>query len=208
MVTTRDKLGLLVALVGVAALLWFGLQHFNATSAATPSPPPPIPTAGQRGAVISYLKHLERIDAPVESRERHGGVVLHHELANPGAMSATAHQQIEAIASAYSGGASQVRHVHPAAGFEQAQQLLAKTYDDQAILYHSILQLSNGKTVQSDPNAVLDELTRINNALGAFNHDLTACRAAFRESTATAGVPYPAWVAALINHATGQSSAP
>jgi hypothetical protein len=206
MVTARDKLGLLVALVGVAALLWFGIHHFNATSATTPTPPPPGPTAGQRGAVISYLKHLGRIDAPVESRERRGGVVLHHELANPGAMSATAHQQIEAVASAYSDGASQVRHVHPAAGFERAQQLLAKTYDDQAVLYHSILQLSNGQTVQSDPNAALDELTRIDSALGAFDNDLTACRAAFRTATVTAGVPYPSWVAALINHATGRAS--
>jgi hypothetical protein len=208
MVTARDKLGLLAALIGVAVLLWFGVSHFGGSGAGAPASPPPGQAAAQRATATAYLKHLQRIDAPVESYERRGGVLLHRELAKPGAMNATAHQQIEAIASAYSGAASEVRHVHPTPGFEQAQQLLAKTYDDQSAIYRSVLLLSNGKTVQSDPNAVLDELTRIDNALGAFDNDLTACRTAFQASTATAGVPYPAWVAALINHATGQSSAP
>jgi hypothetical protein len=208
MVTARDKLGLLAALMGVAVLLWFGVSHFGGSGAGAPVSPPPGHAAAQRATATAYLRHLQRIDAPVESYERRGGVLLRHELAKPGPMTATAHQQIVAIASAYSGAASEVRHAHPTPGFERAQQLLAKTYDDQSAIYRSVLLLSNGKTVQSDPNAVLDELTRIDNALGAFDNDLTACRTAFKESTATAGVPYPAWVAALINHATGQSSAP
>jgi len=58
--------------------------------------------------------------------------------------------------------------------------------------------------VQSDPNAVLDELTKVDRALGAFNSDLTACRTAFGQATTTSGVTDPAWVAALINHATGK----
>lgn len=213
MTTARDKLGLMVALLGVGVLLWFGVSHFSGSgtgSPVSPAPvsPPPGQAAGQRATATAYLKHLQRIDAPAESAERRSGPLLHRAFAKAGPMNAPAHQQVEAIASAYSGAASEVRHVHPAAGFEQAQQLLAKTYDDQSALYHSILLLHNGKTVQSDPSAVLDELRHIDNALGAFDTDLTACRTAFKESTATAGVPDPAWVAALINHATGKSSAP
>ena len=206
MVTARDKLGLLVALIGVGVLLWFGVSHFGASGAGTPVSPPPGQTAGQRAAAITYLKRLQRIDAPIEQKERRAGPVVQRAVSNPGPMSPTVTNVVRAVAIGYAHAANRVQNVAPAPGFENAQVLLAQVYNDQSRYYLSVLKLANNTTAQSDPTALLDELTSIDNALGAFNSDLTACRTAFRESTATASVPYPAWVAALINHATGQSS--
>lgn len=47
---------------------------------------------------------------------------------------------------------------------------------------------------------------RLSNALGAFDTDRTVCRAGFRAATGDTGVPYQAWVAALINHSSGGSA--
>jgi hypothetical protein len=206
MVTARDKLGLLVAFIGVAVLLWFGLSHFGTSGAGAPVSPPPGQAASQRAAAISYLKHLQRIDAPIEQKERRAGPVVQRAVSNPGPMTATVTNVVRAVAVGYASSANRVKHVASAPGFENAQVLLAQVYNDQSRYYLSVLKLANNTTAQSDPTALLDELTNIDNALGAFNSDLTACRTAFQESTATAGVPYPAWVAALINHATGKSS--
>jgi hypothetical protein len=121
-------------------------------------------------------------------------------------MTATVTNVVRAVAVGYASAANRVKHVAPAPGFENAQVLLAQVYNDQSRYYLSVLKLANSTTGQSDPTALLDELTSIDNALGAFNNDLTACRDAFRTATVTAGVPYPSWVAALINHATGRAS--
>jgi hypothetical protein len=206
MVTARDKLGLLVALIGVGVLLWFGVSHFGASGAGAPVSPPPGQAAGQRAAAITYLKRLQRIDAPIEEKERRAGPVVQRAISNPGPMTATVTNVVRAVADGYARAASRVQQAAPAPGFANAQALLARVYNDQSRYYLSVLKLADNTTAQSDPTVVLDELTRIDNALGAFNNDLTACRTAFQESTATAGVPYPAWVAALINRATGQSS--
>jgi hypothetical protein len=202
----RDALGLIAALVCVAALLWFGVGHFNASTASGGKTPAPGASVADHAAVIAYLHHLSRIDAPVEAYERQSGQILHSELTQAGPLTDAARQRLRSIASAYSSAAAEVRHVDARPGFENAQRLLAKTYDDQAAVYRGILLLANGKTVQSDPNAVLDELKRIDRALGAFNSDLTGCRAAFEQATTAGGVTDPAWVAALINHATGKPS--
>ena len=206
MVTARDKLGLLVALIGVGVLLWFGVSHFGASGAGTPVSPPPGQAAGQRAAAITYLKRLQRIDAPIEQKERRAGPVVQRAISNPGPMSPTVTNVVRAVAIGYAHAATRVHNVAPAPGFENAQVLLAQVYNDQSRYYLSVLKLANNTTAQSDPTALLDELTSIDNALGAFNSDLTACRTAFQESTATAGVPYPAWISGLINHATGKSS--
>ena len=206
MVTGRDKLGLLVALIGVGVLLWFGLSHFGASGAGAPASPPPGQAAGQRAAATTYLKRLQRIDVPIEQKERRAGPVVQRAVSNPEPMTATVTNVVRAVAVGYASAANRVKHVAPAPGFENAQVLLAQVYNDQSRYYLSVLKLANSTTGQSDPTALLDELTSIDNALGAFNNDLTACRDAFRTATVTAGVPYPSWVAALINHATGRAS--
>jgi hypothetical protein len=206
MVTARDKLGLLVALIGVGVLLWFGVSHFGASGAGAPVSPRPGQAAGQRAAAVTYLKRLQRIDAPIEQKERRAGPVVQRAISNPGPMTTTVTNVVRAVAVGYAHAANRVQQAAPAPGFGNAQALLAQVYNDQSRYYLSVLKLAKNTTAQSDPTALLDELTRIDNALGAFNNDLTACRTAFQESTATAGVPYPAWVSGLINHATGQSS--
>jgi len=206
MVTGRDKLGLLVALIGVGVLLWFGLSHFGASGSGAPVSPPPGQAAGQRAAATTYLQRLQGIDAPIEQKERRAGPVVQRAVSNPGPMTASVTNVVRAVAVGYASAANRVKHVVPAPGFENAQVLLAQVYNDQSRYYLSVLKLANNTTGQSDPTALLDELTSIDNALGAFNSDITACRTAFQQSTATAGVPYPPWVSGLINHATGQSS--
>jgi hypothetical protein len=205
MYSGRDTFGLLAALIAVAVLLWLGVTRFSAQGAHGTGAPVSDSAVGGHGSTLAYLAHLQRIDAPVESYERRAGRVLHEELASPGPMSAAAKQEMISIAESYEGAARDVERVQPAPGFERAQHLLAKTYEDQAASDRSVLLLTNGKTVQNDPQAVLDELRQIDATLGRFNRDLTACRAAFQDATTAAGVPDPAWVLALINHSTGQS---
>jgi hypothetical protein len=206
MVTARDKLGLLVAFIGVGVLLWFGVSHFGASGAGAPVSPPPGQASGQRAAVITYLKGLQRIDAPIEDKERRAGPFVQRAVSNPGPMTTTVTNVVRAVAVGYARAATRVQHMAPAPGFENAQVQLEHVYNDQSRYYLSVLKLADNTTGQSDPTALLDELTSIDNALGAFNNDLTACREAFRTATVTAGVPYPSWVAALINHATGRAS--
>jgi hypothetical protein len=205
MATSRDKLGLLAAVALVALMVWYGLGHYS--SSGTPAPTGPSASQlQQRTATVAYLRHLQRIDTPVEQRERRAGPVVQRAISNSGPMTTTVTNVVRAVAVGYARAATRVQHIAPAPGFENAQVQLAHVYNDQSRYYLSVLKLANNTTAQSDPTALLDELTSIDNALGAFNNDLTACREAFRTATVTAGVPYPSWVAALINHATGRAS--
>jgi hypothetical protein len=210
MYTARDKLGLVAALVAVAVLLWVGKSQFGGSSSGSGTPQTGTTssaTAARREAV-AYLDRVGRIDAVTERYARRESTVVTDELHNPAPLSQAARRGIISEANVMLAAATRLQRLQPAPGFEQAQQLLITTYKDQAHIMRAVVNLgSGGATAQTDPNTVLDQLTRLNDAATAFDQDLPACRAAFRSAAAAAGVPTPTWLAGLFLHSKGNPNA-
>jgi hypothetical protein len=210
MYTARDKLGLVGALVAVAVLLWVGKSHFGGTSSSGGSPQTGTTSSATaaRKAALAYLDRVGRIDAVTERYARRESNVMMAELHNPGPLTPAERQGLTSMGNVMLNAARHLQRLQPSAGFEQAQQLLITTYKDQNHVARAVVNLgSGGASVQTDPNKVLDQLTRISNAAGAFDHDLPVCRAAFRSAAAAAGVPTPPWLAGLFLHAKGNPNA-
>ena len=210
MYSARDKVGLLAAITAAAALVWFGMSHYGSGSATGYQPSGPAATTSSKqtvAAVQRYLRTLQRIDAPVEAKERRTGTIMRASLNSPTAMSPAVTNRIRAVGEAYIRASARVSTITAAPGFERAQHLLASVYRDQGRSYLAILQWeSDGSHPQNDPMWMEKDLDRINDALGSVDTDIRNCRAAFAQATNAAGVADPPWVAALINHATGQPS--
>jgi hypothetical protein len=78
------------------------------------------------------------------------------------------------------------------AGFADASTLLARTYADQSSFYAATLKLATGtKTAAQGPYGTLNKMKKIETALQHFDIDLTACRRAFKEATASANLAHP-----------------
>jgi hypothetical protein len=199
MYTSRDRVGLLAAILVVIGLVWFGLGHFGSAGSTPPAQTTTTTPGATRKVVVDYLQTLQRIDAPAERLEQKVGKKALAKLAKPGPASSATLRLVARMGAGYVRAAAAVSAVHPPAGFENAQRLLVRVYTDQTKVYRAMSQMSG----QTNPNQLMGVLTRLDNALGAFNTDLPNCRSAFQSATAAAGLKTPAWVAALIGHATG-----
>jgi hypothetical protein len=193
--TSRDRLGLLAAILIVIGLVWFRLGHFGSTSGTPSAQTTPTSPGASRKLVVDYLHKLQRIDAPAERLERRAGKKAMAELSKPGSVSGGALRVVAQISAGFSHAASAVNALHPPAGFENAQHLLARVYTDKAKVYQTMSQLSGA----SGPNQLMGVLTRLDNAVGAASTDIPNCRSAITAATTTAGVKTPAWVAGLVN---------
>ena len=202
MYTSRDRVGLLAAILIVIGLVWFGLGHYGSTSNSPPAQPATTSSAAGRQAVVDYLHTLQRIDAPAEQLERKAGKTVLAELSKPTPASAATLRLIVRVSVGFSHAATAVSALHPPAGFENAQHLLARVYTDKAKMYRTMSQLTGA----SGPNQLMGVLTRLDNIVGAASTDIPNCRSAIGAAAAAAGVKTPAWVAGLVNRLNGKPS--
>jgi hypothetical protein len=216
-----DKAWLGVAIFAVVGLFFFA-KHLSSPANGTPlmgtagttmstSPVPPSTStskaAASKRAVRRYLATLKRIDAPAAAKERGERPLLHRELPKPGIpITLPAQRAIAAIRTAYHRASVRVTRLPAPTGFADASTFLARTYADQSSFYAATLKLATGtKTAAQDPYGTLNKLKKIETAVQRFDIDLTACRRAFKEATASANLANPHWIARLINGATGRT---
>lgn len=204
MVTARDKLGLVIAIVVVGGLLWYGMSR--STSAGSPGSPattsnsiqtPNSIQSGAQPAVAHYLAQLARIHAGIMKVERRG-IRFDALQATPSgkAFAPAMLRQLDSMPGHYTRTAMHVQALHPPAGFARAQALLVRVYQGEAQVYAATdtfvhaAQAKQGDMLTNDIKQVLKQEKALNQTASTFI-------ASLEQATNTAGVPTPTWIKGL-----------